>query len=73
MAEPLISVRGLTKSFGGIVATNALDMDVRAGEIHAVIGPNSVFCLSPPLILTRDEADQIIDAFRLALQAGAQP
>jgi branched-chain amino acid transport system ATP-binding protein len=40
MAEPLISVRGLTKSFGGIVATNALDMDVRAGEIHAVIGPN---------------------------------
>jgi len=40
---------------------------------HAVIGPNSVFCLSPPLILTRDEADQIIDAFRLALQAGAQP
>ena len=40
---------------------------------HAVIGPNSVFCLSPPLILTRDEADQIIDAFRLALPAGAQP
>ncbi len=40
MAEPLISVRGLTKSFGGIIATNALEMDVRAGEIHAVIGPN---------------------------------
>ncbi len=40
MAEPLISVRGLTKSFGGIIATNALEMDVRAGGIHAVIGPN---------------------------------
>jgi branched-chain amino acid transport system ATP-binding protein len=40
MAEPLISVRGLTKSFGGIIATNALEMDVWTGEIHAVIGPN---------------------------------
>ena len=34
---------------------------------HAVLGPNSVLCLSPPLILTRDEADRIIAAFGVAL------
>lgn len=36
----LLQVRGLTKRFGGLVATDALDLDVAAGEIHAVIGPN---------------------------------
>jgi branched-chain amino acid transport system ATP-binding protein len=41
MAEDaILSVRGLSKHFGGIVATDALDLDVAPGEIHAVIGPN---------------------------------
>ena len=38
--EPLLSVRGLTKRFGGIVANNAIDLSVAAAGIHAVIGPN---------------------------------
>ena len=40
MAEPILSVRRLSKHFGGIVATDAIDLDVEAGEIHAIIGPN---------------------------------
>ena len=40
MVEPLLSVRGLVKTFGGIVATDELHLDVVPGEIHAVIGPN---------------------------------
>ncbi len=36
----LLQVRGLTKRFGGLVATDALDLDIAAGEIHAIIGPN---------------------------------
>jgi branched-chain amino acid transport system ATP-binding protein len=40
MADALLTVRGLTKSFGGLVATNRVDLDVLAGETHAVIGPN---------------------------------
>ena len=40
MAEALLEVRGLTKVFGGLVATNRVDLDVLADETHAVIGPN---------------------------------
>ncbi len=40
MAEPLLVVRGLEKRFGGIVASDSLDLEVAEGEIHAVIGPN---------------------------------
>ena len=40
MAEPLLVTRNLTKVFGALRATDALCLDVMAGEIHAVIGPN---------------------------------
>jgi branched-chain amino acid transport system ATP-binding protein len=35
-----LEVKGLVKRFGGLTATDGLDLDVREGEIHAVIGPN---------------------------------
>ena len=40
MADPILRVEGLNKSFGGVVATQNLDFEVEQGEIHAVIGPN---------------------------------
>src|SRR3989442_7132841 len=40
MAEPLIVIRGLSKSFGGLRATDRVDLDVPQGETHAIIGPN---------------------------------
>src|SRR5947208_108910 len=40
MAEPLIAVRGLRKSFGGLRATDRVDLDVEDGETRAIIGPN---------------------------------
>ena len=40
MDDALLEVRGLTKVFGGLLATNRVDLDVVAGETHAVIGPN---------------------------------
>jgi branched-chain amino acid transport system ATP-binding protein len=40
MAEPLLAVRRLSKRFGGLVATDLVDLDVAEGETLAVIGPN---------------------------------
>jgi branched-chain amino acid transport system ATP-binding protein len=40
MSEPLLRVAGLSRHFGGIYAANGVDIDVRAGELHALIGPN---------------------------------
>ena len=40
MNQPLLSVRGLRKRFGGLIATDNVDLDVVQGEIHALIGPN---------------------------------
>ncbi len=40
MAESLLEIRGLTKRFGALTATDRIDLDVRDGETHAIIGPN---------------------------------
>jgi ABC-type branched-subunit amino acid transport system ATPase component/ABC-type branched-subunit amino acid transport system permease subunit len=36
----LLESRGLTKTFGGLIAVNRVDFEVRRGELRAVIGPN---------------------------------
>ena len=40
MTEPLLQVTGLSKRFGGVVAADAVTVDIAPGECHAVIGPN---------------------------------
>jgi branched-chain amino acid transport system ATP-binding protein len=37
---PLLDVRGLCKRFGALQVTDQVDLQVRAGRIHALIGPN---------------------------------
>jgi branched-chain amino acid transport system permease protein len=38
--EALLRIEGVTKRFGGLVATNDMSLHVDAGEIVALIGPN---------------------------------
>jgi branched-chain amino acid transport system ATP-binding protein len=38
--RPLLQTRGLVKRFGGLIATDHVDLAVHSGQIHAVIGPN---------------------------------
>ncbi len=39
-AEPLLTVSGVSKRFTATLALDRLDFDVRAGEIHALLGQN---------------------------------
>lgn len=40
MTAPLIEMRGITKVFPGVVANDGVNLTVRAGEIHALLGEN---------------------------------
>jgi polar amino acid transport system ATP-binding protein len=40
MTAPLVRVRGLRKSFGRSVVLDSVDLDVRAGEVVALLGPS---------------------------------
>ncbi|MBX8812483.1 ABC transporter ATP-binding protein (plasmid) [Pseudochrobactrum algeriensis] len=40
MAETVLDIKNLRKSFGGLKATDDVSLDLRKGEIHALIGPN---------------------------------
>ena len=82
-AEPVVTVRGLTKSYDGRVVVDRLDLDVGSGEVVGLIGANgagkttTVECLQG---LRRPEAghvrvlglDPIRDADRLRPQIGSQ-
>ena len=36
----MLSLKSLGKRFGGVVAVDGVNLDVAAGEVHALIGPN---------------------------------
>ena len=40
MAEPILALDGLVKSYGALPVTDHVSLTVEAGEIHALIGPN---------------------------------
>jgi branched-chain amino acid transport system ATP-binding protein len=65
----LLSVRGLTKRFGGITANRGISFEVAAGELVGIIGPNgagksTLFeCISG--FYAADEGDIALDGARL--------
>ena len=40
MILPILKVSNLSKTFGGVVATDHLNLEIKHGELHAIIGPN---------------------------------
>lgn len=40
MTTSLLSLEGMTKKFGGLVAVDSLDLEVKEKSIHSIIGPN---------------------------------
>ena len=37
---PALEMRGITKRYPGVVANQSIDLDIRPGEIHALLGEN---------------------------------
>ena len=40
MTPPVVSMRGIGKSFAGVAALSSVDLDLRSGEVHALLGEN---------------------------------
>ncbi len=40
LPDPLLEVRGIVKRFPGVLALGGVDLDVRAGEVHCLLGQN---------------------------------
>jgi ABC-type uncharacterized transport system ATPase subunit len=40
VTAPALEMRGITKRYPGVVANDGIDLDVRPGEIHAMLGEN---------------------------------
>ncbi len=40
IAAPALEMRGITKRYPGVVANDSIDLEVRPGEIHALLGEN---------------------------------
>lgn len=60
-----LQVRGLGKHFGGVSALKGVDLDVRHGEVHGLVGANGagkstlIRCLAG--VITADSGDLLID------------
>ncbi|HEX7197297.1 MAG TPA: ATP-binding cassette domain-containing protein, partial [Candidatus Limnocylindria bacterium] len=54
---PAIEMRGVTKRYPGVLANDHIDLDVRPGEIHALLGENGAGKSTLMRVLSGDVTD----------------
>jgi len=62
MKEPVLEVRGLSKSFGEIQAVKDLNLTIYQGDVYGFIGPNGAGKTSQPAVSEEGELKKIAEA-----------
>ena len=63
MDEPLLEIKNLRKAYGGVSASDGIDLSIKQGELHALIGPNGAgktTLIAQLSGLTRSDSGQIL-------------